>query len=95
MINKTITPCLTCEYHIEENHVHKCRIVSGNPNVLSITCYRHEEKKEENKMTEKIKETSIKGACPKCGDADHLVLREIEDSTAFQYCSACQWAEDV
>jgi len=46
-------------------------------------------------MTEKIKETSIKGACPKCGDADHLVLREIEDSTAFQYCSACQWAEDV
>jgi len=48
MINKTITPCLTCEYHIEENHVHKCRMLPGNPNVLSITCYRHE-KKEENK----------------------------------------------
>jgi hypothetical protein len=41
------------------------------------------------------KEESIIGICPVCNDADHLILRECDDGAAFQYCSNCQWAEDV
>ena len=44
---------------------------------------------------EYMTEISIKGTCPNCGDTENLVLRELDDDKAFQYCAACQWAEDV
>ncbi len=43
----------------------------------------------------KYTEVSIKGTCPKCGKTEHLVLREFDDNTAFQYCSECQWSEQL
>ena len=44
-----------------------------------------------------MKEFSIRGTCPKCGDSEHLVLRILDDAQYkdFQYCSNCQWYEDV
>jgi len=40
-----------------------------------------------------MSETSITGICPICG-GNNIVLREIDEQTAFQYCVDCQWAEE-
>ncbi len=48
-----------------------------------------------------MKDISIEGRCPKCGDTEHLVLRmfddeeDEEDEFDFKYCSICQWTENV
>ena len=38
----SITRCLTCEYHREDNYIHTCIMLPGHPNVLAVTCYKHD-----------------------------------------------------